>query len=404
MASSPEAGSSKVHLTLHVPPGRSRQMRKLLKPHLRPADPALSLLHVQERESPIARSPLRPRHHVPGYHVGRQALSTPALSLVVFLPEGHTLQQARQRLHDFPWNLHHRIELQTPQWGGGAGGVRGQQEFYSLSRQYPLCALCAAPCLAACTVRWTLFVRNFRAMLHFYRLLTDTEMESSKADFAVFTVNAAPAPVRSSSSSSWSDIQSSSSPSTLSCTVQLALKHCPHLDPYPLTSAYLTFYVRNLRSLRAVLGGVVEEMSPDSLLARDPDGNCVLLHHAPPIPLPQPPTLFRTARKHVRTGNHHAEHASPLWASGPGSSKDSCDSQDSGRFSDSERGSSQLNHRLHRLVTEVGLHGADHGRTLDTDSERHVQHAAPLHSDTAGSKVRVAGLSAIRHGKQLAYL
>ncbi|KAL8572738.1 hypothetical protein ACOMHN_030320 [Nucella lapillus] len=415
-----KGGCSKVHLTMHVPKGRTKQMRKLFKPHLRPADPSLSLLHIHEWESPILQSDFRPRDDIPGYCVGSETLTTPALSLMTFLPEDGTLGDARERLQSFPWKFHHRIELQTPH--GGCGVVSGKQEFHSLSRQYPLCSLCPSPSMEGCSVRFNLFVRNYRAMLEFYRLLADSEMESTKSDFALFTVNTSGCDFSSytsslRSSSSVSSLNSSSSSSTkislssrLSCCVQLALKHCPYLEPYPLTSAYLTFFVRNMTGLRTVLPGQAIETSPNSFIVRDPDGNCVLVHDVEPSFVPKPNTVFKTRCNRKCNTRNITEQSQPLLTLGKLSSKESscCESQDSGRFSDSERGSSELDQCLERLVREVSLNITDYSESSETDSDQldlddHCPGLTNTWSESVnacGSKVKIGGLRDIQHDKK----
>lgn len=416
---------SKAHLTLHVPEGRTKQMRKLLKPLLRPADPSLSLVQIHETPSPLLQSELRPPEDVPKYCVGCEVLTTPALSLMTFLPEDGTAEHARERLQRFPWKFHHRIELQNIK--GDSGIVSGKQQFHSLSRQYPLCSVCSSPSSGSCTVRFNLFVRNYRAMLEFYRLLADSEMESTKADFALFTVNTSDNDFSSfislySSSSSVSSSSSSLSSastrvhlsSTLSCSVQLALKHCPYLDPYPLTSAYLTFFVRNMTALRTILPGKAVEISPNTFTVRDPDGNCLIVYDIEPAFIPRP-KLFQTLRAKTgsKTGNANAEHAHKC-VSGTSSSKGSCcESQDSGRFSDSERGSSELDQCMERLVREVSLNITDYSESSETDSDQLelddsgacVASGCSDSVDVGRPKVKIGGLGEIQHDqKKMVYL
>lgn len=417
---------SKVHLTLHVPKGRTKHMRKLLKPVLRPADPSLSLLHINETPSPLLQSELSPPGDVPKYCVGSEVLTTPSLSLMTFLPEDGAAEDVRERLQRFPWQFHHRIELQNVR--GDSGIMSGKQEFHSLSRQYPLCSVCSSPSSGTCTVRFNLFVRNYRAMLEFYRLLADSEMESTKADFALFTVNTSNSDFSSfaslygsslSLSSSSSSLSSSStrvpSSSTVSCSVQLALKHCPYLDPYPLTSAYLTFFARNMTALRTILPGKAVEISPNTFLVRDPDGNCLVVHDIEPAFVARPNKLFQTARAKTRskTGNEKAALAHDC-VSGKVSSKGSCcESQDSGRFSDSERGSGELDQCLERLAREVSLNITDYSESSETDSDQLglddsgacVASGCSDSVDVGGPKVKIGGLGTIRHGqKKMVYI
>ncbi|KAK7099502.1 protein FAM124A-like [Littorina saxatilis] len=440
MATTNELGDcSKVHLTLHVPKGRTQHMRKLLKPLLQPADPSLSLTHFHESESPVLKSDFRPKKSIPKYCVGCEILTSPALSVMTFLPEDGTARETTERLQKFPWKFHHRIELQNSQ--SGSNFVSGKQEFYSLSRQYPLFCVSPSPASGKCTVRFNLFVRNFRSMLEFYRLLADSEMESTKADFALFSVNTSNSDFSSFVSSSYMSSSLSSSSSSLSslsktassssglmCSVQLALKHCPYLDPYPLTSAYLTFFVRNMTALRTVLPGKAIEMSHNSFIVRDPDGNCVVVHDIEPAFVPRPNNLFTTtSRAKTRrsiTGIRNTARAQDC-VSGKLSSKGSyCDSQDSGRFSDSERGSSELDQCMERLVKEVSLNITDYSESSDTDSDDRLClddsgacmagggcsdtgcDGDDLWSGSEDQKVRIGSLGEIQHAhkKKMVYL
>jgi hypothetical protein len=164
----------------------------------------------------------------------------------------------------------------------------------------------------------------------------------------------------------------------LLCSVQLALKYCPYLDPYPLTSAYLTLFVRNMNALMTVLPGKVVEFAPNSFLVRDPDGNCVIVHDVEPAHAPNLGRVLSTARSKRRGGDSRKSEVEVSPSSQPqevlvtkASSKGSscCESQDSGRFSDSERGSSELDQCLERLVKEVSITITDYSESSDTDSD-----------------------------------
>ena len=444
MATTNENGNcSKVHLSLHVPHGHTNTMRRLLKPQLKAADPLLNLVHVHESPSPVLRWEQGPvDKRVPEYCVGNQeTLTTPALSLITFLPEDEAAEQARERLQAFPWKFHHRIELHNLATGPSSSCVLyGKQEFYSLSRQYPLCCVCPSPSSSSCTVRFNLFVRNYRAMLEFYRLLADSEMESTKADFALFSVNTSnsdfvsfassfapvPSPVSVSSSSSHSSTNKMGTRPALTCSVQLALKHCPYLDPYPLSSAYLTFFVRNMTALQTVLPGKAVEMCPNTHLVRDPDGNCVVVHDVNPpfTPLPSHTLTHspRAAKVKEKAAKGRAKD-SVVKAGSTGKGSSCCESQDSGRFSDSERGSSELDQCLERLVREVNLNITDFSESSETDSDQlevghigsscggvtggccsdpvtGVEHMGCLNHRDSERKVHIGRLSSIQHRKK----
>ncbi|PVD33323.1 hypothetical protein C0Q70_04577 [Pomacea canaliculata] len=404
MATTNEKGRfSKVYLTIHVPKGRAGAMRKLLKPVLNSVDPDLHLVQVQDAESPLCRIGSRVSEDVPGYCVSPGELSVPAVSVMTFPTDDDDLERTRGQLQKFPWKLHHSVELST---SSSPNFVSAKQQFYALSRQYPLVAVCPSSRRGCCSLRFNLSVRNFGPMLEFYRLLTDSEMESSKPDFAVFSVNTAYLPftratdfVTSSSSSCRRKVSS-----RLSCHVQLALKHSPTLNPYPLTSTYLTVFVRNMAALRRVLlPGQIIETSPNSYLISDPDGNLLAVHDLEPPCPPPTDSLHPGSRVYAQCQLTQQRHAQTC-PSGEASStcRSYCESQDSGRFSDSEKGSRQLDLQVKALLKDFGcLDITDYSESSETDTDDLGldDSGANSDSDTCRGRVRIGHLSAIHVDK-----
>ena len=359
-----EAGN-RVMLNIHVPKGRVKAMRRLLRPLLQHTDPSLLLVRVQHEDSPLLCSALAPSAHVPGYRVGLEDLSTPSVCLVTCFPHQEDAQDARDKLFKFPWKFHHRIEVQDGPSSDNSFATK--QEFYSLSRQYPLCSVGSSPPDGASrVVRFQLFVRRYRAMLEFYRLLVDSEMESDEPGFALFEMNASHKGSFFSSSSLATTTASLFNRTSAGCSVQLALKQCPYLDPYPLTCAYLTFFVRSTEALRTVLPGKALRLSPHSLLVQDPDGNYVIVRDLMPRSI-RPSHVTPAIYSHVNATMRDRHERS----GGPCSKDSGCDSQDSGLFSDSEPGSSE-NDQHERVTKQTSQQsmvldtGQGHARVSDS--------------------------------------
>ncbi|KAH9490614.1 hypothetical protein Btru_033821 [Bulinus truncatus] len=317
------------YLTIVVPDGRHKDMRRILKPFYKSLECLDAHLRVQEAGT---MAPLMggPPHCgvVPHYSVCGDEMSSPSLAVILFLPELGPVSagSVRPKFHKLPWRHHHTIQLQR----AGSENVLGKHEFHFLSRQLPLWSVGVSPNHVS-YVRFNLFVRRFNAMVEFYRLITGTEMESRKPGFSLFSIG---------------NFRRCESSATHQSVCELVLKYCPQVSPYPLKDAFLTFPVRNLRSLLAVLPSRPQLVSPNTYLVHDPDGNSLLLYEASPPD--QLPPIFATSsavpRASIQGQTQTADKASVH-----------SDSIDSGRYSDFEAGSCELDHCMSRLAAVCRL-------------------------------------------------
>ncbi|CAL1548480.1 unnamed protein product [Lymnaea stagnalis] len=288
-------------------------------------------------------------------------MSSPALAVILFLPEFGVAcsQNIRRHFQKFPWRHHHTIQLQKT----GSASVLGKHEFYFLSRQLPLWSVCTS-LHSISYVRFNLFVRRFNAMVEFYRLITGAEMESRKPGFSLFTIG------------TMRPCGSASQPQS-SC--ELALKYSPQVSPYPLTDAYLTFPVHDLHSLLTILPSDALPLSPRDYLVRDPDGNVVILHEVQTI---ETTGVDATHAKLTRPAAIHAHSADKASVHS--------DSIDSGRYSDFDVGSSELDQCMTRLAALCKLDATtapprlskvNEDQTFSRNSDRNHCHPYPVKLD-----------------------
>ena len=322
-----------VYLTLLVPRGKRKHMCRILKPIVRDVRGLAYLLDVTERADNADQQGPQQNFSTPSYTVSSQELSAPALTLMLFLPEhsktGPGVTGVRQKFRQFPWRYHHAIQLQST---ATKSSLLGQQDFYFLSRQLPLWSVSAGIHKDEVKVRFNLFVRRFNAMVEFYRLVTDSEMESRKAGFCVFPL-----------SPELLDTGSGAIPPRNDITCELALKQCPLVNPYPLADAYLSFPVNNLESLLNILPTQAKPLSSHRYLVHDPDGNAIVLLDSSrrlsdvslisgipaPVTTSSEPVMDKTS-----------EHGFSI---------------DSGRYSDFETSSFELENCMSKLVEEFDL-------------------------------------------------
>ncbi|XP_059170288.1 uncharacterized protein LOC131951885 [Physella acuta] len=308
-------------LTITVPSGRQKDMCRLLKPYLKNMECLADHLDIQDNVT--SSVPLKTPFPVPEFGVVDEELSSPALSVMMFVSEfgDACAEKVRGNFKKFPWRHHHTIQLQK----AGSSNVLGQHEFYFLSRELPLFSVCDSPHTLS-YVRFNVFVRRFNAMVEFYRLITGTEMESRKPGFSIFSL------------SKVHHIDNANPPQAM---CELALKHSPQVSPYPLTDAYLTFPVHNLQDLLAILPSDAHRLSAHHFLVHDPDGNPVVLYEIPKLEqyklnqnqVPQPVQI----NTFIDKDSVHS------------------DSIDSGRFSDYDTYTNELDQCMARLAVVCNL-------------------------------------------------
>ncbi|XP_046574713.1 uncharacterized protein LOC124282735 [Haliotis rubra] len=294
-------------LNIEAPRRRGDKFKKILQPILRRFDPSNLCVHIKEDETPSKLphgSKFQHGGNIPRYQDNKALLSTPALAVMLFLQERGTtsVQDVKKCFKRHPWRVHHKIELQSKR----TPSIKvAQQEFYSLSREYPLWSVC--PVYSGFEhLRLNLFVNNFSDMVEFYRIVTDSEMESTKPDFCLFPV------------SGDGEFQ-----------VMLCLKRCKHLRPFPLSCANISFKIRNIANLKYVLRTDLRQINENTYTTTDPDGNRVILEDVNHIP--------SSSGYHKDNTSHVDDVTCDVT-----SLKSVCGSHDSGRYSDSDQCSCEL--------------------------------------------------------------
>ncbi|XP_005108052.1 protein FAM124A [Aplysia californica] len=329
------SGGGRLGVCLHIvaPSGRQGDMCRILRPLCkRVAGLGDVLMVVEPPESLHPSSTHEPP--APKYTVVGGEISSPSLAVMIFLPEfgRQSHEELHRKLQKPPWRHHHTIQLQRAQ----SSCVVGKQEFYFLSRQLPMWSVCPSV-HDTCKIRINIFVRRYAPMVEFYRLVTGTEMESSKQGFCLFPLNlehSSPADSRGAT--------------TTSTSYELALKHCPHVNPYSLTNAYLTFPTHNMTALRAVLHTDVTSLNRHHYVVHDPDGNAIILHDV---------TASRdSASSRTLYLNHPS---SPAYTEPVDKASVHSGSIDSGRFSDFDACSAELDHYMSKLIKTCKLAGED---------------------------------------------
>lgn len=180
-------------------------------------------------------------------------LVSPALSVMLFMREsGHMcVKDIQKKLKRSPWQFHHRVELQNK---NAPHRAVAQQEFFKLGEDLPLFAAC--PVLTDHEhVRVQLYVRNFDAMVDFYRIITDTEIETSKPEFCIFELYR-----------------------QNGLAIQLSLKKCQYIYPVPVRSAYISFNVKSIHEVGLITNARIESVGANVYTTTDPDGNLVVLY------------------------------------------------------------------------------------------------------------------------------
>ncbi|GFN93828.1 protein fam124a-like [Plakobranchus ocellatus] len=357
-----------VYLTLTVPPGKRRDMCRILKPVVRDVHGLATFLDVRESTDSAEQQGASLCSCVPKYTVSSQELSAPALAVIVLLPESSktTTEAAtvRQKLLKFPWRYHHAIQLQS---ATDSSSVIGQHDFYFLSRQLPLWSVCARIDKTEAVVRFNLFVRRFAAMVEFYRLITNSEMESKKPGFCLFPLGQGNFGVASDSINiTTPDNKNSNGSGYTALNCELVLKHCPLVNPYPLTDAYLSFPVQNMQSILSLFPTQTRSLSNHRYLLHDPDGNAIVIFDPNPRDeaaiVPVIPKIIGASRaKQLQTQfstDKSSEHACSI---------------DSGRYSDFETSSFELENCMSKLVKEFDFLRTETNSSGGCDSSVHSQ-------------------------------
>lgn len=282
-------------LCITVPRGKRKLLKKILHPLTKWIDPSFEFLNVLENEN-LPRNTCSVQLSENSGQCEVEYLKAPAISVILFLAENGTMSSKDlQKLFLLaPWEYHHKVELfnvRSPERTAAC------QEFYGIADDMPLWSICPIH-YGNEHLRVLIYVKNFQKMVEFYRVVTDSEMESSKPGFCIFQMYSQPG-----------------------LDIQIALKYSKYIEPYPIPTTMLAFKVKNAESIKAFTGCFLDKMGEDSFVTSDPDGNKVHLYQIPNQEISIAPTFGKTK------GNKLQEDIKSCRSS---------DSHDSGRCSDSE--------------------------------------------------------------------
>lgn len=292
----------------------SLKLRELLRPILESVDPSFQYLSFCKNQE------LKDYHRKACNSVGNEHQSvdtdsgingktkqanikTPAISVVLLLQEKATnnAEKVKRYFKRAPWRFHHKIELSNVR--GGKPKVVARQDYY-----HP--GIPGTPLWSVGTVhygnqylRYNIFVKDFKAMAHFYCLLTGRKMQYSKPGFCIFVLNTQDG-----------------------VEVQLALKYSQFLTPVTMEASWLHFDLEDMSILKLFPNLHMTQVSESLFYIKDPDGNGIMLS-------PQTPSLQSAAAQAVPSANPDPV----LNESYNEDSQSQCslpESHDSGRWSD----------------------------------------------------------------------
>ena len=239
-----------------------KKLRKAIMPLMTWIDPCLKLIQVSKTSGQNHNSNRfnsEPTISPPTLNTQKRRLThtfripCPAVSIMLFLQENGVLgsRELQKSFNQSPWRLHHRIELVNVHCPDRA---LADQRFYQAHTDTPLWAV--SPIDAGREhLRINIFVRNFPAMIEFYRIITGVEMETNKDNFCWFRLYSQPG-----------------------LEIRLSLKCVDNVDPYPLETVQLLFEVNNVRHIKTALGVELKFIGSGCYTMTDPDGNVVVLH------------------------------------------------------------------------------------------------------------------------------
>lgn len=239
-----------------------KKLRKAIVPFMTWIDPCLKLIQVSKfsrpshhdiscNSEPIISLPILKMHQRRPTQTFR--VPCPAISIMLFLQENGVLgsRELQKLFNQSPWKLHHRIELVNVH---SPDLTLADQRFYQAHTDTPLWAVCPVDAGHE-HLRINIFVRNFPAMIEFYRIITGVEMETNKDNFCWFLLYSQPG-----------------------LEIRLSLKCADNVDPYPLQTVQLLFEVNNVGYIETSLGIEVKFIGSGCYWMTDPDGNFVVLH------------------------------------------------------------------------------------------------------------------------------
>lgn len=242
-------------LQIRLPCEEVSQLKSLYSPLLQWIDPAFQLLQIHQQD----KKPFNLCHELddPEKNVqetpNKDHLSTQSLSIVLFLHEDSKYQLnarfAKRHLESPPWEFHHKIELTS------RTDMRpvARQDYYESSPDLPLWTVCSVH-YGNEQLRFNIFVKNFETMKQFYSVLIGTETSANKPGFCTFDLYSQPG-----------------------LEIKLSLKYSPCLRPRPSKVSTLKFHVGDILSVERKLRLTLTPNGDNTWLARDPDGNAIIL-------------------------------------------------------------------------------------------------------------------------------
>ena len=296
-----------IRLTLRSPKGRKVALERILSSLTEWVDPSFQIINVEET---IDNGKLKRSKCSSVKNSGK--LVTPALSVMLFMKETGSMcvKHVERVLKKPPWTFHHKVELQNKR---SPNLSLGKQEFYTLAKELPLWAACPVATSDE-HLRINLYVHNFKAMVEFYRAVTEVEIETDKPEFCIFQLYQQPG-----------------------LDIQLSLKYSPHIYPVPTECAYISFNVNSVETLKLGTRCDVKRIDGNMYKTRDPDGNLVILFEQMRSSFttrPSASSLASTCSGGCTCNKPPASISSIELLDDAKSLKSSSDSQDSGRCSD----------------------------------------------------------------------
>lgn len=241
-------------LEIRVPHEQVPRLKSIYSPLLQWIDPAFKLLQIEENEElgPAFSQEKDVTEKDPEI-CAEDYLNTQSLSVVLFLREETkyelNAQFAKSYLQSPPWIFHHKIELTNRTRMRSVA----RQDYYEYSPDLPLWTVCPVH-YGNEQLRFNIFTKHFEEMKEFYSVLTGSAPSACKPGFCTFDIYSQPG-----------------------LDIKLSLKYSPFLHPYPTTSSVLKVSVADILGVKKTLGLTLEQRGKCEWLARDPDGNTILL-------------------------------------------------------------------------------------------------------------------------------
>lgn len=241
-------------LDIRVPYERVQELKSLYSPLLQWIDPAFQLIQIEQQQKGAVVLSHKQDHltNIEDKYTSDN-LITQSLSVVLFLREETKYQLnarfAKDYLETPPWLFHHKIELAS------RSDMRSvaRQDYYESFPDLPLWTVCSVH-YGNEQLRFNIFVKDFKEMKKFYRVLTGTEPSACKPGFCTFDLYSQPG-----------------------LDIKLSLKYSPSLQPYPPKQSVLKFSVPYILDIKERLNLILTSYGNDTWLTRDPDGNDIVL-------------------------------------------------------------------------------------------------------------------------------